>query len=265
MDSGVAAPGPHYRGLLGRVNHEPANRTLAVAAVVAHRVMRLLTVTDWRQGERVPRRGPVIFVANHVSSLDPVIVGEYLAYNGRWPHFLARANLFEIPVLGAALRAAEQIPVHRGSTAAAGSLRDAEAMLDQGRAVVIYPEGTITFDPDEWPMAGHTGAARLALRTGAPVVPIGQWGANLAVPPRGIRPFRPFKRGRYPVTVICGDPVDLSEFAGRAEDRETVRPATARIMDAITAMAEQARGLSAPQGRWLPRRKARVPRDEAVV
>ena len=217
---------------------------------------------EWPGSEHIPAAGPAIFVPNHISSLDPPQVGVYLAYNGRWPHFLARANLFEIPILGRLLRAAEQIPVHRRSSRARDALVDADAALQRGQVIVIYPEGTLTFDPDEWPMAGHRGAARLALRTGVPVIPIGQWGANYALPPRKIRPFR-WRRAQ--VTIICGSPVDLGEFGSAWDDREVVRSATVRIMDSITTLVEQARGQTAPVERWHPGLQRRVPRDQAVL
>ncbi len=251
-----------YRGELGRVNVEPTNRTFRTLVPGVHRLARILTQTPtWRGGERLPATGPAIIVPNHISSLDPVLVGEFLAYNGRWPHFLARANLFDLPVLGALLRDAEQIPVQRDGRQAGDALGEAARSLQAGQVIVIYPEGTITFDPDEWPMAAHTGAARLALASGAPVIPIGQWGASFALPPRKIRPFT---LRRAAVTIDCGAPVDLSEFAGGADDRHAVRAASVRIMDAITAQVELARGAKAPTGRWQPRLKRRVPRIEAV-
>ena len=68
--------------------------------------------------------------------------------------------------------------MQRQSAKSADALLAATAAVEQGRAVVIYPEGTITGDPDLWPMQAKTGAARIALRTGCPVMPIGQWGAQ---------------------------------------------------------------------------------------
>ena len=161
-------------GKLARLNQEPTNATLRWAAPALHRVLRIWTRIEWRGSEHIPAAGPAIIVPNHISSLDPPQVGVYLAYNGRWPHFLARANLFEIPVLGRLLRAAEQIPVHRRSSRARDALVDADAALQRGQVIVIYPEGTLTFDPDEWPMAATAGgpAPRCA---GVPVIPIGQW------------------------------------------------------------------------------------------
>ncbi len=250
-----------YRGELGRVNFEPTGRVFRLSAPIIHRLLRLFTRVQWRGGEALPKTGPAIVVANHISSLDPVLVGEFLIYHGRWPHFLARADLFDGPILGPLLRAAEQIPVHRGTTRAADALKAAEQALARGQLVVIYPEGTITLDPQEWPMAGHTGAARLALRTGVPVLPLGQWGASFVLPPRRSRPFR---LRRHQIRMILGARIDLSEFIGREPDRGGARQATVRIMDAITAMTEQARQATAPRDRWLPAKGRRVPRDAAL-
>ena len=198
---------------------------------------------------------------NHISSLDPVLVGVFLAYNGRWPHFLAKESMFRAPVLGRLMAGAAQIPVHRGSVKAKDSLVSARAALDAGQVVVLYPEGTITYDPEEWPMAVHTGAARLAIDSGVPVIPVGQWGASYAFPPRGIRPLRP---RRWPVTIQAGAPVDLDEFGRDPQDRAAVRAASVAIADAITAQVEQIRGLEAPVERWHPKLARRVPRAEAV-
>lgn len=123
-----------YRGELGQVNFEPTNRVFRTLVPVVHRLARLLTKTPtWHGGENLPATGPVIIVPNHISSLDPVMVGEFLAYNGRWPHFLARANLFYLPVLGRLLRSAEQIPVHRGGRHARDALFEAERALYAAR------------------------------------------------------------------------------------------------------------------------------------
>lgn len=251
-----------YRGRLGRVNFEPGNRTLVFAGTLIHRTMRLITRADWGGQANVPQTGPVIFTPNHISSLDPLVIAEFIVYSGRWPRFLARANLFDVPIIRGVLQRAGQIPVHRGSRRAKDALVAADQAIGADRAVIIYPEGTITFDPLEWPMAAHTGAARLALRTGAPVVPIGQWGANYALPPRGIRKFR---LRRWPVTVVCGTPVDLSDLDGAWQDRAAVHEATVRIMTAITGQVEQARGAQAPADRWHQKLEKRVPPEQAVL
>ncbi|MFT8395590.1 lysophospholipid acyltransferase family protein [Propionibacterium sp.] len=253
-----------YAGKLGRVNHEPANRAFATSAHVASVLLTSVARLHHQGQEWIPALGGVIITPNHVSDLDPLIIAHYLAYSGRWPHFLARADLFDIRGFGRLLRAVEQIPVVRGARSAADSLRAAGDAIEQGLAVIIYPEGTFTYDPDEWPMAGHTGAARLALATGAPVVPIGQWGANAIIPARHKKPIHLFPRSD--VWVQAGPPVHLADLVARGEhDRRAVFEATARIMDAITAQVGRVRGLEPPPERWHPDRRARVPVDEAVL
>ena len=163
---------------LAQVNREPGRRTIFGVVTVLNALVRPVTRRDWRGQDKVPQTGGVVFVVNHISNADPLALGQFLAFSGRWPRFLAKASLFGVPVLGRILRACGQIPVQRQSAKSADALLAAVEAVNQGRAVVIYPEGTITRDPDLWPMAGKTGAARLALRTGCPVIPIGQWGAH---------------------------------------------------------------------------------------
>jgi 1-acyl-sn-glycerol-3-phosphate acyltransferase len=167
----------------------------------------------------------------------------------RPPHFLAKAGLFKAPVLGTLLRATRQIPVERSTAGANRSLQVAKEVVDAGGAIIIYPEGTLTRDPDLWPMKGHTGAARLALQTGAPVVPMAHWGAH-EVFPRYAKRFHIFPRKT--VRVLVGDPVDLSSFAGRPMDRATLSEATDVIMEAITGLLATLRGEEAPAERWDP-------------
>lgn len=253
---------PQRIGRLARVNREPTTGAVRFIAPILHRFLPMWTSRSWLGAEHLPPSGPAIVVANHISNLDPPLLAESLAYQGRYPHFLAKSSLFMVPVLGRLLRWAEQIPVLRGSSQARDALVHAEAALAAGQVVVIYPEGTITFDPHEWPMAAHTGAARLALRTGAPVIPVGQWGANMALPPRKIRKFQ---LRRWPITIIYGAPVDLSEFGGAWADREVARAATLKIMAAITALTAQARGEQPPDQRWHQRRNTHVAPAEAIV
>ena len=171
--------------------------------------MLVFTRRDWRGMEHVPAEGGVILVSNHLSQFDPFDLSHFVYEAGRWPRFLAKASLFTIPVIGSLLRAVRQIPVHRGTVNAARALDDAVAAVTAGKAVIIYPEGTTTRDPDLWPMRGKTGIARLALATGAPVVPIVMWGPQRVFDPRTNRlRLRP----RTPVTVVAGAPLDLSEW-----------------------------------------------------
>lgn len=199
---------------------------------------------DWRGVERLPRSGGMILAVNHISNADPVVMAVFVAQTGGFPQFLAKASLFDIPVLGRLLRGMGQIPVHRGAVTAADALEPAVAAIAAGGRVLIYPEGTITVDSQLWPMRGKTGAARLALRTGCPVVPVGQWGAQQVMYGKHIGWPRilPLKR----MSVLVGDPVPLDDLRARPTTPEAVREATTRIMAAITAQVAELRGEAPP-------------------
>ena len=237
---------------LAQANAEPGERAIYWTVRLLDAVARPLTHRDWRQQERLPRTGGVVVVANHISHVDPIALGQYVAFSGRWPRFLAKASLFRVPVVGAVIRACGQIPVQRRSAAAKDALAATVVAVAQGRAVVVYPEGTITGDPGLWPMRGHTGAARIALQTGAPVVPIGQWGAqdilygnHLGVP--RLLPRKTFR-------LVTGDPVALDDLRGVPVTAAVLAEATERIMAAITALVADLRGEQPPAVRYDPRR-----------
>jgi 1-acyl-sn-glycerol-3-phosphate acyltransferase len=116
--------------------------------------------------------------------------------------------------------------------------------------LIVYPEATITRDPAMWPMVGKTGAARIALATGAPVIPVAQWGAQRLLPPYAKRPVL---WPRVTVFARAGAPVELSDLRGAAPSAEVLDVATARIMAAITAELETIRAERAPATRFDPR------------
>jgi 1-acyl-sn-glycerol-3-phosphate acyltransferase len=163
--------------------------------------------------------------------------------NGRVPRFLGKASLFKIPIVGFIIRSGGQIPVERRSTNASAALIPAGQVLDQGGCVAIFPEGTLTHDANTWPMRGKTGAVRLALLSGAPLIPTALWGTETAYPPKSKLP-RLFRRTQ--MSVIFGEPLDLSDLAGRAEDADALREGTRRLMAAITTLVAQLRGEQPP-------------------
>ena len=118
----------------------------------------------------------------------------------------------------------QQIPVQRESAQSKDALIAAARAIKEGRAVVIYPEGTITRDPDLWPMRGKTGAARLAFTTGCRVVPIGQWGAQELMPGRA--PSFPRLLPRKTLRVAAGDPIPLNDLHEKPSHtaRASLRP-----------------------------------------
>ncbi|THV39794.1 lysophospholipid acyltransferase family protein [Glycomyces buryatensis] len=203
-----------------------------------------LTKREWSGMENVPLDGPVIMVWNHYSDFDPLPVAHFAYNTGRHPRFLLKHSLVKIPVLGPMIRATEQIPVYRGSADAAESLREAIAILKRGGSVVLSPEGTVTKEPDRWPMRGKTGVARLVMETGAPVVPIVQWG-SLEIHDRKRDPK--FRLGmRKKVTVAALPAVDLSEWDGAEITRENLTAITDRIMEALSGGLAEMRGEAAP-------------------
>jgi 1-acyl-sn-glycerol-3-phosphate acyltransferase len=198
---------------------------------------------DWHGRRNVPREGGVIVVANHITYFDPISVAHFLVRSGRTPRFLAKSGLFKNPTFGKFLRAAGQIPVYRESRDAMLAVRDAIKAVERGETIIVYPEGTMTKDPNLWPMAAKTGAARIALRTGAPVLPIAQWGAQNLLAPYAKKPeIFP----RKTLTVVAGEPVDLRAKFGKEINGDSLRQATEYLMSVITGMLAEIRGEQPP-------------------
>lgn len=224
--------------------HPPrANRAYRNVARVLRPVLYAITRRDWRGAEHLPAGTGFIAAGNHMTNVDPLTFAHYLYDNGVAPKILAKSSLFSVPVLGWVLRTSGQIPVYRNTSQAGDSLRAAEAALAEGECVAVFPEGTLTRDPDLWPMVAKTGVARLALTTRVPVVPVAQWGAQRLLG-RYAKVFKPFPPKR--VTVVAGPPVDLDDLYGRPLDAATLREATARVMAAVTALLADVRGETPP-------------------
>lgn len=214
-------------------------------------IMKPFTRTDWAATEKLPQTGGLVVAVNHISNTDPLAIGQFLAYSGRWPHFLAKSSLFEVPIFGSILRGTAQLPVHRNSRQASHALTAAVDAVRHGQAVIIYPEGTITADPDLWPMAGKTGAARIAFEANCPVIPVGQWGAQELM--YGKRIHFPHLLPPKTLRMLVGDPVPLADLRGAPMTAESLNEATDRIMDAITALVAELRGELPPAERFDPR------------
>jgi 1-acyl-sn-glycerol-3-phosphate acyltransferase len=206
------------------------------------------TKRNWIGGEKVPATGGCVIAVNHISHIDPLTLGWFLYDHGRLVRYMAKQALFEVPGVGAIVKNARQIPVARQSRDAAQAFEAACEAALAGECIGVYPEGTITKDPDGWPMRGKTGAARIALTTGVPVIPIGQWGAQEILPAYSAK-LRLGKTATYKV----GDPVDLSAWAGKPITNDVLHQATDAIMDAITALVADIRGEEPPAQRFDPR------------
>lgn len=220
-----------------------------VAAVLRPPLM-VATRRHWCGQHHIPATGGVIIVANHLSYADPLTLAHFVHDRGRVPRFVAKASLFEIPVVGRIIAAAGQIPIRRETRVAGDALRAASAALRAGQCLVIYPEGTITRDPDLWPMVGRTGAARLALETGCAVVPVAQWGPQAVLAPYAKMPrILP----RKVMSVCAGAPLDLAEFRTGEMGAAALKAATATIMGAVTAMLARIRRAAPPSTPFDPR------------
>lgn len=219
----------------------------ALAAIVRPSMAALMS-QKWTGFETLPKDG-FIACPNHTSEIDPLVVALPLYVKGYLPRFLAKDSLFRVPGLGQILRATGQIPVERTGLSANRSLKAARNVLDNGGAILIYTEGTLTRDPDLWPMRGKTGAARLALQTGAPVVPIVHWGTNDFLP-RYSKKLNLFPRKT--VRVHAGEPVDLSDLRDRPRTKEILEEATARITRSLTTELAKLRGEEPPAVVWDP-------------
>ena len=222
--------------------------------------MQVLTRRTWAGMEHIPAEGGVIIVVNHISHADPLAVAHYIYDAGRWPSFLAKASLFGVPVLGYLLRANHQIPVRRGTTDAVKALEAARAGVRDGVAVVIYPEGTTTREPDLWPMRGKTGAARLWLDTRAPMIPIVMWGPERIYDPRTSK-LRLLPRAD--VTIVAGEPIDLSAWDGAQPSAQTLNEITEHIMLHLRDMLVEIRG-GTPPPLWTPRQDSRLSKTEGT-
>jgi len=216
--------------------------------------MLLLTRRDWRGTEHLMpevhadgTQTGIVVCPNHISWFDPLQSAHFCYDNGRPPRYLGKEGVFRTPVIGWILLRCGQIPVYRETADAANAVRDAVAAVKSGECVVVYPEGTITRDPDLWPMKGKTGAARIALLTGAPLVPVGLWGAQEVIRPY-VKELRILPRKT--MHVVAGPPVDIDDLRGRDLDADVLAEATDRLVSAITALVEGLRGQTAPEERF---------------
>lgn len=213
-------------------------------------VMNLAARYEIEGRNKLPRSGSFVLAPNHYTEIDPVVVGVVCWKLGRLPRFLAKGSLFRIPVVGWVLRKAGQVPVERGGSARGnGPVQAAHALVEQGHMLVVYPEGSLTRDPGLWPMRGKTGAVRIALEQGIPIIPAAHWGSQQLMG-RYSKKISIFPRKT--IRIKIGDPVDLSAFEGRNLDTATLNEATAVVMDSITGLLEDLRGEKAPAERWNP-------------
>lgn len=230
---------------------QPRGWAYNLAVPVIKPLLLLTTKRTWSGGEHIPATGGCIVVFNHISHVDPLTAAHFLYDHGRLPRYLAKSGLFGNKALAFFLRGAGQIPVERLTKNAKGAYDAAVAAVLSGECVVVYPEGTLTRDPGLWPMAGKSGAARIALETGCPVIPVGQWGAHEMLPPYTKTPHL-FPRKH--IRMLAGPPVPLDDLVAQPRTPQTINAATTRIMAAVVELVEQLRGEDAPADRFDPRK-----------
>lgn len=233
-----------------------------LAVVLLKPLLTITTRRHWSGMENLEvDPGGIVVAANHMTWIDPLIISHALWDADRPPRFLAKVALFHVTFIGWVLRDAGQIPVYRESREASHAVQDAVTAVERGECVVVYPEGTLTRDPDLWPMAAKTGAARIALLSGRPLVPMVHWGAQRLMRPYR-KEFKPFPR--KDVHVIVGPPVDLDDLRAAPLTNESYHIATERVMDAITALQATLRGETPPRERFVWNRRA-TPASGAVA
>jgi 1-acyl-sn-glycerol-3-phosphate acyltransferase len=228
-----------------------------VSKIILRPGIRMMMRLDWHGQGNIPAEGATILAANHLSYMDIFAVSLFADSARRYPVFLAKSSLFTIPVLGTIITKLGQLPVYRGQTDAALVLREAEMVARNGACVIFYPEATVTRDPDMWPMVSKTGVARLALETGAPVIPIAHWGAQRILP---YGSYLPRLIPRKTVKIVAGPAVDLSDFAGQPPTTAVLRAVTDRIMRDVASLLGDLRGETPPDQPFHPavaRRKFR--------
>jgi 1-acyl-sn-glycerol-3-phosphate acyltransferase len=233
---------------LPKVQRENSFAFVLVAMVLAP-ILRLMFTIKTSGKENLPQGG-YILVGNHLSYLDPFSFA-YSVYihMKRVPHYLAKESIFRIPIIGKILPKVGQIPVYRGGKSNEEPLRAAKEFLKAGQVVVVFPEGTLTRDPDQWPMRGKAGAIRLAVELGLPIVPCGQWGVEKVLGNYS-KKFRP--NPFHVVRVKIGKPMFFRELEGKTPTAQELAAATDTVMREISAIVGELRGETPPKELWDP-------------
>ena len=223
---------------------EKGNGWIRLCEFVMFPLTRILGKPRFEGLEHLAVPGPVLVVANHISQLDPVYTAVFLRKSGRVPHIMAKASLWKIPLIGRVVAGTGQIPVERGGGNGQVGLQAAIDALKAGLMVMIYPDGTVTRDPDEWPMKPRPGVAALALSADIPVVPVVHWGTSRVFVPYTKGGFHPLPRKE--IRVVAGPPIDLSAYRGRPVDARLMREVSYVIQRAVRDLLGQVRGQTPP-------------------
>jgi len=243
--------------------HEKGNAWLTFCQVVMYPTSFLLGRRQTRGQRNIQIEGGFLLVANHISHLDPLFDSVAVRKAGRIPRFMAKASLWKVPVLGKALAGSDQIPVERtGGGAGQASLELATKTLQQGRIVLIYPEGTVTRDPGYWPMKPRPGIGALALSGDFPVIPVAHWGSNQVYESyHEGRKFHPLPR--KDVWTVFGEPIDMTELRSRPVDARSIRDASLLIMTVVRDMVAEIRQETPPVEFFDPKKAERLAKRAA--
>ena len=225
---------------------------LGLARWVFYPLTHLLARVRVRGAHNIPAEGSALLVLNHVSHLDPIFDAVTVHRSARVPRFMAKNSLWNFPLIRNVLVGVEQIPVYRGTADARKSLREAHAGLEGGKVLVIYPDGTITKDPDGWPMTPKVGVARLALANDIPVIPAARYGTR-EIYDHYNKKFRPFPRKT--VNYVIGEPLDLSAYRGREVTNQLLREVTDLAMHRVRDLLGEIREQEPPAEYYSPARK----------
>lgn len=211
-----------------------------------------------RTTQRLPG-GPLIVVANHTSFADGILLALACRRMGRSARLLATSGVFDAPVLGRLLSHLGFIPVRRDTEQAKDALAPAAAALAAGEVVAMFPEGRLTRDPDYWPERARTGAVRLALETGAPIVPIAIHGAqNVVGRGRSTDLVRSLIRSllRVPrVDLLVGEPLHIDHLSTK-DSAADARRLTDLMMGQLISQVAQLRGETANHEYGVPTQAA---------
>lgn len=206
-----------------------------VVAAAFHGLYRIRYV----DGHKLPSTGGGVVAPNHISPLDPLVVGLYPATHRRMLRFLSGTEFFAMKWVGKGLRALDHIPLERGANDTQAIGRAIE-VARRGGLIGLFPEGRINNEPDL--LRGRRGAARIAVGAGVPLIPVGIWGTQVRFPAGGWtwrRPWRPH------VVVVFGDPIPTDPEATSARE---ILHLTNDLMAAVERLRARAKELAGPKG-----------------
>ncbi len=195
-----------------------------VAPWIVGPFLKLFNRVEVKGLDCIPAQGPAVIIGNHISLWDPIYL--YCLIRRR-SYFMAKAELFDIPVIGFLLRRINVFPVKRNSLDRQ-ALKKAAQVLEQGHLLVIFPEGSRSKTGELQPF--KQGAALFAHRAGAAVVPV-LFENTTKTFPRAIG---------QKIRIICGDPLDLTEFQGRKSDAALLDDMTDRFRQGIVSLQKEA-------------------------